>query len=95
MSKSPAAPLSGLMVPAKGEAAVPEVAPATVAPPIAPERAYRPRQREVRHGLTIRVLDEHMELLDTMATMEHRTKQSLLDQAIAEFLVRTGYSRRG
>jgi len=88
MSKSPPATLAGLM-PAKGGATVPETVPH--ADPASVARVYQPPLREARDGLTIRVRQEDNRRLATMSVFESRTKQSLLDQAIREFLDRMNY----
>jgi DNA polymerase III sliding clamp (beta) subunit (PCNA family) len=73
-------------MPAKGEAARVEV--------IDPEhktRDYTAPNKEAREALSIRILAADNERLRVAAFTENRTKQSLLDQAIGEFLDRAGY----
>jgi hypothetical protein len=86
MAKQPLSPLSSI-IPAKGKAArveaVPDLARQT--------RDYSAPAKEERDGLTIRILRGDNERLRLAAFKESRTKQSLLDQAIGEFLDRTGY----
>lgn len=84
MAKTPLSPLSSIL-PAKGEAARPEAAPAKApGEPASQEKAPR-------DGLTIRILASDNRRLRKAVFMENRSKQSLLDQAISEFLDRTGY----
>jgi hypothetical protein len=75
-------------MPIKGEAARVESLPEA---PVKPRREYAPPSKEERDGLTIRILRVDNERLRIAAFTEARTKQSLLDQAIAEFLDRAGY----
>lgn len=86
MSKQPLSPLSSIL-PAKGEAARAE----TLVDPARATRDYSMPIKEDRDGLTIRILRADNERLRIAAFKENRTKQSLLDQAIGEFLDRTGY----
>lgn len=86
MAKVPLSPLS-LIMPQKGAAAQAETmtdiesrAEVSVGP-----------DNESRDGLTIRVKRSISLRLRTMAFQENRTKQALLDQAIQEFLDRSGY----
>jgi hypothetical protein len=87
MSKTVLSSLSSLM-PAKGEAARPEVMPEKGANPV---RDYQMPAEEARDGLTIRILKSDNKRLKAASYHEGRTKQSLLDQAIGEFLSRIGY----
>jgi hypothetical protein len=84
MSKSPAAKLFGVMT--KAEASAVTESPPEILRPAATERVYQPPVR-----LTIRVLQEDNQRLAKMSVFENRTKQSLLDQAIREFLDKSGY----
>jgi hypothetical protein len=89
MSKSPPAKLFGVMT--KAEASAVTESPPEILRPAATERVYQPPVREARDGLTIRVLQEDNQRLAKMSVFENRTKQSLLDQAIREFLDKSGY----
>lgn len=79
--KTPLSPLSTVW-PAKGEAARVEAA-ETPRPPQMPDR-------ENRIPITVRILVDDNERLRLVAFEQSRTKQSLIDQAIAEFLARLG-----
>lgn len=84
MSKINMPSLSSL-IPVKGEAARPEVLESTAA------RDFVGPTKEDRDGFTVRVLRADHSRLKEMAYKQDRKKQSLLDQAIAEFLDRSGY----
>ena len=85
MTKQPLSPLSSI-IPVKGEAARAEVMaekPTT--------STYGRAARERREVLSTRMLETHISRLRVMAYEEGRSKQSLLDQAVDEFLTRLGY----
>lgn len=86
MSKQPLSSLSSIM-PVKGEAARVEEMP--IARPKRVVRGsppFEPVAAPVRDGLTIRILRSDNERLRAIVFKENRSKQSLLDQAISEFL---------
>jgi hypothetical protein len=87
MSKVPLSTLSAI-IPVKGEAAKPEPMPEKADKPV---RDYVVPTEEAREGLTIRILMTDKKRLKAMAYHENRTQQSLLDQALGEFLDRSNY----
>lgn len=86
MSKTPLSHLSILM-PVKGEAAQKEDLPESSR--IKPSRLEM--SKETRDNLSHRVIRDHGLRLSEMAHKEGRTKQSLLDEAIIEYLTRRKY----
>ncbi|MBO1077084.1 hypothetical protein [Roseomonas marmotae] len=63
--------------------------PTTVAPP-KPEAVVTPSGAPVREGLTIRILASDSERLRTLAYKTRQKKQTLLDEAIRQYLDKMG-----
>jgi hypothetical protein len=88
MGKVALTDMSTIMMPAKGEATKPEPLPNKADKPF---RDYQAPSKEGRDGITIRIYKSDKERLRVAAFQERRTQQSLIDQAIAEFLDGKGY----
>lgn len=86
MTKQPLSPLSSIM-PAKGEAAKVETLPEAAAP----VHDYSVPTKEERDTITVRISRRNNERLRIMGFKERMNKQTMLDEAIEEYLTRRGY----
>ena len=86
VTKQPLSPLSSIM-PAKGEAAKVETLPETAAP----VHDYSAPTKEGRDTITVKITSRNNERLRTMGFKERMNKQTMLDEAIEEYLTRRGY----
>ena len=86
MTKQPLSPLSSIM-PAKGEAAKVETLPEATAP----VHDHSVPVKEGRDTITVRITTRNNERLRIMGFKERINKQTMLDEAIEEYLTRRGY----
>ncbi|MDD2703741.1 MAG: hypothetical protein PHU07_00145 [Acidocella sp.] len=86
MTKQPLSPLSSIM-PAKGEAAKVETLPEVTVP----VHDNSVPAKEGRDTITVRITTRNNERLRIMGFKERMNKQTMLDEAIEEYLTRRGY----